>query len=267
MGITSKSEHRTNAARRPGVYMHRSFRSVPVSAVNAGLGVAMALLLSLAAYAGREDLARAHQDLVTWFLSAAGVTAELPARQAEIFPGFLQAPVPPVPVPASDDVEEPMRFTAILGALFLLLLSKRNTISRGFFYFLLLLVIAGAAALTALPGMHLNAESLTQMWLRTELPVWLVMPWFAALLFLVMNPDWRAGVAWMMLVMGWIYFSSALREAFVLGVMHFTGLLFFPALWFLFGFLFDLVIVLVAYSVSLHWANAHVWGQRKEMVA
>ena len=268
MGVlNNKSERGPNVPRRGVIYPHRSFRALPLNPVSLALGIALAALLSMLAWGERHDLARAHQEVTAWFLDVVGLTEQWAPRTATIFPAFLQAPSPAVAVPVSSDVREPMRFTAILGSLFLLLLTKRNTIARGFFYFLLLLLVAGALVLTVFSHIHLNAESVTEMWLRTEFPVWVLMPWFAAFLFLVMNPDWRAGLAWMLLVLTWVFVTSALREAFAIGVMHFTGILFFPVLWFLFGFLFDLLIVLVAYSVSLHWANAHVWGRRKEMTA
>lgn len=256
-----------NAPRRRIIYPHRSFRAVPLNPVSIALGVALALLCTMLAFVNRHELASAHQATATWFLSLADLNDMPLDHQAEVFPRFLNAPVPPVSVPASDSVGDTMRFMSILGALFLLIVSKRNTVARGFFYFLLLLLVVGALVLAGFPSIYINAETITQIWLRTAFPVWIIMPWFCAFLFLLVNPDWRTGLGWMALVLVWIFATSALREAFTIALMHYTGILFFPILWLLFGFLFDLLVVLVAYSVSLHWANAHIWGQRKEMTA
>jgi hypothetical protein len=253
--------------RREVIYLHRSFRHLRFDPLAAFCAFALAATLSFGVISQAQTLVDLHQHLVTLFTQLAGVTAGGESAPAVIFPGSLQTEAAPVHVPASPAVGDWMRFPAIAAAAALLYFSRRNTIARGFFYFLIVLLLGGIAALTLFPQLHINAESVTQIWLRSALPIWLLMPWFAAFLFVVINPAWRTGLLWTVGVLLHLFWTSALRQAFLLAVMHYTGILFFPLLWFLFGFLFDMLILLVVYSLSLHHATQELWGRRQEAFA
>ena len=253
--------------RREAIYTHRSFRFLPVERAAMFAAVCVALILSCFVITEGQSLVNAHQQLVNWFTQLAGVAQGESTIATPIFPVLLPAQVPPVTVPHSPEVSDPMRAAALIAAVALLFASRRNTITRGFFYFLLILLLAGTVALTLFPALYANAESLTQIWLRSAMPVWLLMPWFAAFLFIAMNPAWRLGIVWTLGLLLHLFWTSALRQAFLLAVMHYTGILFFPMLWFLFGFLFDILILLVVYSLSLHEATRGLWGRRQEAIA
>lgn len=253
--------------RREGIYLHRSFRSLTLDKAALVTAICLALFLSSFVLAEAQMLVNLHQRMVGWFTTLAGVAQGESTAATAIFPGLLPAQVPPVQVPASPAVPDQMRISALVVAVALLLATKRNTITRGFFYFLFILLLAGTVALTLFPGLYVNAEALTQISLRSAYPVWLLMPWFGAFLFVALNPDWRMGVLWTLGACGHIFWTSALRQAFLLAVMHYTGILLFPLLWFVFGFLFDILILLVFYSLSLNRATRGLWGNRQEVLA
>ena len=253
--------------RRELIYPHRSFRHLQFEPLAVFAGFALATLLSFGVVSQAQALTDLHQVLATAFAQMAGITEGGQPARAVVFPQMLAAETAPVVVPNSDNVTDWMRFPPIAAAVAILFLSRRNTITRGFFYFLLILLLGGTVALTLFPALHVNAESVTQIWLRSALPVWLLIPWFAAFLFIVINPAWRMGILWTLGVMAHLFWTSALRQAFLLAVMHYTGIVFFPLLWFLFGFLFDMLILLVFYSLSLHHATHELWGGRQEVAA
>ena len=252
--------------RREGIYLHRSFRALRIEPVALFTAFALALLISCLVLTEAQALVNIHQRIAIWFTAL----ADVPLGESIVTPIFsdlLPAHVPPVEVPGSAAVTDAMRIPALAVALVLLIASARNTITRGFFYFLFILLLAGTAALTLLPNLYVNAASVTQISLRSAYPIWLLMPWFASFLFVAVNPDWRMGVGWTLAALLHIFWTSALRQAFLLVVMHYTGVLLFPLLWFVFGFLFDILILLVFYSLSLHRAASGLWGKRQEVIA
>lgn len=253
--------------RREAIYPHRSFRHLQFDPLATFAGFALATLLSFGVVSAAQPLTDFHQQLVSWFTALAGVADGEIGASASVFPNLLRAEVPPVTIPTSSAVPDTLRVPALVAAVVLLLVSRGNNITRGFFYFLLILLIGGVVALALFPHLHVNAEAVTQIWLRSALPVWLLMPWFASFLFVVINPAWRMGIAWTLGVMTHLYWTSALRQAFLLAVMHYTGIVFFPLVWFLFGFLFDMLILLVFYSLALHHATQNLWGGRREAIA
>ena len=102
-----------------------------------------------------------------------------------------------------------------------------------------------------------------QIWLRGEFLVWLLLPWVSALLFILTMPSVAAGVGWALSMQAYAIFWSALRFVFCLGVLHFTGILFLPLLWFSLGILFDMVYILTFYSLALQWSMKRAMGERR----
>jgi hypothetical protein len=250
-------------ARRQVIYLHRSFRALRLNHTALFTAVCVAVLVSTFVVTEGQTLVNLHQRLAIWFTQLAGVAQGESESAAPVFPDLLPAQVPPVTVPVSPAVSDAMRVPALAVALLLLLATARNTITRGFFYFLLILLLAGTVALTLFPGLYVSAESVTQISLRSAFPIWLLMPWFASFLFIALNPDWRTGIVWTLGLLLHVFWTSALRQAFLLVVMHHTGILLFPLLWFMFGFLFDMLILLVVYSLSLNRATRGLWGNRE----
>lgn len=92
--------------------------------------------------------------------------------------------------------------------------------------------------------------------------VWLVLPWFSSALFVLLHPDLRWGVLWALLVQGYAVVWSAVRLAFGVAVIHYSGLLFVPLLWFGLGLLADNIYLLVFFSLSTRQAAGKTWGRR-----
>jgi hypothetical protein len=197
----------------------------------------MAFVLSAAVYYSGTWLLETH-DRISWFiLKYTGIpTAE--DRTIGIFPDF--GPVHIKDVPHPDDLARPLH-TGILFALALsvLILSHRKfPLARNFLVFLMILLCASAVVVLFVPSFHFDAVVYSQIWLRGEILVWLLLPWVSGLLFVM-------------------------TLAFCLGVLHYTGILFLPLLWFVLGILFDLVVVLFFYSLALHQSiNRTIGGRR-----
>ena len=108
--------------------------------------------------------------------------------------------------------------------------------------------------------MPLTSATFSLIWLRGEVLVWLLLPPVTATLFV---PIQSASKAWasMLGVQIFGFFWSAARLTFCLGVFHMTGTIFLPVLWFCLGVLADLLYIVVAYSIAVHYAASR-WGRR-----
>jgi hypothetical protein len=124
-------------------------------------------------------------------------------------------------------------------------------------------VVLSAVAAVASPSTQYTPVLFSQIWLRGEVLVWLLLPWVTAMLFVPIQPSWPKVFAWMLGVQVYGFLWSAVRLAFCLGIIALTGALLVPVLWFIFGMLADLVYVAVAYSIVVHQAS-NQWGERKQ---
>ena len=92
--------------------------------------------------------------------------------------------------------------------------------------------------------------------------VWLILPWVLLLLFVIPQPNLLRGLLWVAFLQAYGFLFSAVRMVFVLGMLHYTGLIFMPPLWFLLGTMSDLLFVLFFYSLSIHRSSGELWGVR-----
>ena len=92
--------------------------------------------------------------------------------------------------------------------------------------------------------------------------MWLLLPWFSAGLLVVLQPTVWPGLIWAVLMQAYGFLWSAIRLAFCLGVLHFSGLLFMPLLWFTLGLLADVLYIVVFLSLSTRVAGLRAWGRR-----
>ncbi len=181
----------------------------------------------------------------------------------DVFPYLGAAAAPDVPVPHHRT--HPLR-TAVSFAICvfaLIVIHRRIPLSRNFIIFLLILLCAAGAVIVFHPSFYFDAPMFEQIWLRGEVLVWLILPWISAFLFILTLPSATTGVAWALLVQIYAIAWSAVRLAFCLGVLHYTGVLFLPLLWFCLGLLFDLIYILVFYSLALHLSIKKAEGFRK----
>lgn len=183
-------------------------------------------------------------------------------EEVAVFPGLEPGKAPLVPVPAFAQVSGEARLGLILGIVVLLVMTGRILLFRNLGNFLIVLLGVSAVGNGIFDTFRLDARVFGQIWLRQELLVWMLMPFAGVLLFLLPQPRLRMGLAWMALAQTYGFLFSVLRFVFCLGMLHYTGLLFMPVLWFALGTLSDLLYLLLFFSMSVHQASGHLWGIR-----
>jgi len=248
--------------RREFIYPHRSVRSFPISPWRVFAALSMAFVLSAAVFYSGTRLLDAH-NRITWFILKYTSVPTAGERTIEVFPGL--GPVTVKDVPLKEDRKSPLRtgilFAAALSAL--IFSHRRFPLGRNFVVFLMILLCASGIVVLFVPSFYFDAVMFAQIWLRGEVLVWLLLPWVSALLFVLTLPSMASGFLWGVLVECYVVAWSALRLAFCLGVLHYTGILFLPLLWFVLGILFDLVIVLFFYSLALERSIKRTMGGRR----
>lgn len=252
----------TNYMRRDFIYPHRSVRSFPISRARLFTALGMTILINSAtAYFG-SFLLTVHSQVSEFILRCTGIPIK-GLRSVEIFPhlGSVLALDIPFPHPQAFPLRTSLLF--ILSVAVLILIHRSIPLSRNFIVFLIILLCATRAVIFFNPSFYIDSAMYEQMWLRGEVLVWFLLPWVAAFLFVLTLPSIAGGVAWGLMLQIYAILWSALRLAFCLGVLHYTGILFVPLLWFCLGLLFDLVYVLVFYSLALHSSMKKVAGGRE----
>ncbi len=249
------------AMRREYIYSHRSVRLFPVSRVRLCGAVGLAALLSAAIAWLSVPLLSAHGQISRYILRQSGVQV-LGESTVEVFPHLGPATAPRILFP--DDRAHILRTGLLIAASVVILITLHRSVplARNFVVFLLILVCAAGAVVVFNPSFHFDSIMYAQIWLRGEILVWLILPWVSAFLFILTVPSLSAGVAWALLLQVYAVAWSAVRLAFCLGVLHYTGIVFLPLLWFCLGVLFDVVYILVFYSLALRQSIAHVMGER-----
>lgn len=248
--------------RRAYIYPHRSVRSFPLSRRRLLTAVVMASFLSATVVYFGSSLLAAHNRF-SWFILDLTRIPSGGLRLLEVFPflGTATAPAIPVPHHRTNTLRTGISFAACVMAL--IVIHRRVPLGRNFIVFLLILMCAAGAVIVFNPSFYFDSTMFELIWLRGEILVWIILPWVSALLFVLTLPSAATGVAWALLVQIYAVAWSAVRLAFCLGVLHFTGILFLPLLWFCLGLLFDLVYILVFYSLALHFSIKRTGGLRK----
>jgi len=236
--------------RRLYIYPHRSVRSFPVSRIRVLTALLTAVTISFLILYLATPLLEVHGRVSTFLLDMTRIPAG-PVTQIDVFPPLGPAPAADVsfPAPRAHPVRTGLIFAACLAAM--IVIHRRVPLGRNFIIFLMILLFAAAIVIVFNPSFYFDGRMYQQIWLRGEILVWILLPWVAAFLFIVTLPSLAAGVGWVLLLQVYAIVWSAIRLAFCLGVLHFTGILFLPLLWFALGILLDLVYVLVFYSLAL----------------
>ena len=248
-------------SRRAFIYPHRSVRSVPAGAARSILAGLSALALTSALVLLLTPLLEIHNKLCMAILQLSGISiiGTVPVR---LFGSLGTGPVPIIAAPelSSRPLELWLMFTA--AALVLLELWRRIPFGRSFLIFVLFLLVVAAGVIVFFPSSQFGSAEFAGMWLRSELLVWLVLPCLTAGLFILSQPTALFGVAWAVLTQVYGFLWSAIRLAFGIAVIHYTGILFTPIFWFAAGLLADVIYLVVFYSVSVQWAARSSWGKR-----
>ena len=252
---------RSLGMRRAFIYPHRSVRAVPIAKGRCVLAAFTVAALTAGVVALIHPLLVLHNQLCLALLQLSGI----PIRSVlpiELFAHIGVAPVPLVAVTAIGG--KPLQLWAFfsVGMLILLELHRLIPFARGFLVFVMTLLIMAIAVVIFHPSSQFGSYEFAGMWLRGELLVWLVLPWFSASMFVLMQPAALFGVAWAVLMQVYGFVWSSIRLALCIGIMHYSGILFIPILWFTFGLLADVIYLIVFYSVALQWAGRRSWGNR-----
>jgi hypothetical protein len=247
--------------RRVFIYPHRSVRGIRIAPLKGVLAVVTAAVLTLAMAVSMEPLLAAHNRLSLSLLNLAGIPI-LGTSQADLF-----SPLPPAPVvlvaAAGFQARSPVFWVLFAVALSIIAaLYWRIPLARSFLVFIVILLLISAAMAVFHPAGQLDSAAFSQIWMRGEVLVWLVLPWFSASAFLLTDPSVLWGVIWVLLTQTYGFIWSAVRLAFGLALMHYSGMLFAPMFWFVLGFLADVVYVIVFYSIAVQWAARRTWGSR-----
>jgi hypothetical protein len=236
---------RSGSLRRPFIYPHRSVRSIRLTPGRIFLAAVTAIVLTVLVATQHGWLVTEHNQLTRALVELAGVPVT-GVEMAPLFPGLQSAPA----VVVSSNV----------GMLVLLQVHRRVPLARGFVLFLMILLLVATAVVVFHPASQFGSVEFTQIWLRGELLVWLLLPVFSAAMFVLIHPLF--GAAWALATQLYGFLWSAVRLAFSICLIHYSGILFVPIAWFALGLLADMVYLVVSYSIAVEWASRQAWGRR-----
>jgi len=249
------------ALRRPFIYPHRSIRSVRLTGGRVFLAAVTAIVLTVIVATQQGVLVNVHNRICQTLVELAGVPVD-GVSTVDLF-APLQ-PAPAISVTASRLDGHPIRLLILFaaGMLMLLQVHRRVALARGFIIFLMILLLVATAVIVFHPASQFGSVEFTQMWLRGEVLVWMLLPWFAAGMFVLIQPLFGAG--WVLVTQIYGFLWSAVRLAFSICLIHYTGILFVPMAWFALGLLADMVYLVVFYSMAVEWATRRAWGRRTQ---
>jgi hypothetical protein len=247
--------------RRNSIYPHRSVRALPLSGVRLWAGIGLALAITILSVIYAVPIMETHSQVAAVLARWAGLPISDWAPIG-VFPGLEPASGPVLSIPSFLEVSEGARLGLVLMIVALLVVAQRFPLLRNVANFMIVLLLASAVANAVFDNFRLQSITFGQIWLRQEMLVWLILPWVLILLFVIPQPSLWRGLGWVMFLQVYGFLFSALRLVFMLGVLHYTGLLFMPPLWFLLGSLSDLLFLLFFYSLAIHQASGDLWGVR-----
>jgi hypothetical protein len=247
--------------RRNSIYPHRSIRSLPLNGTRVGAAILLSVALTATAYRFRAPVLAEHNQISAALLRLCSIPVEGSA-QVELFAPVGSSEV--VTTPVFHLSTQPVRIAVLFagGVLALLAVYRSVELARNFIVFLLVLLLSAAGVMAFSPGSEITSAEFSQVWLRGEVLVWFLLPWFSAGLLMVLQPSLWQGLIWSVLMPAYGFLWSAIRLTFCLGVLHYSGLLFMPLLWFTLGLLADVLYIVVFLSLSTRLAGLGAWGRR-----
>lgn len=257
----NSAQSNSTPSRRPFIYPHRSVRFVPLTRRRGVLAVVAALILCLVIGLNSFDIFQLHARIMAFFLNAAHIPINS-WEYTDIFPGLGPSLAADTNVPLFRQLPAAAALLFVIPFVLLLILAQKVALTRNFSLFLVFLLVCSAVSVVLDPNFRFNSREFTQIWLRNEICIWMLLPWVSVTLFVTLQPNFFKGLAWMLGLEMFAIVSSALRMAFSHAVMYYTGMLFFPILWFAVGLLSNLLYVLLFYSISVHRTSLKIWGAR-----
>ncbi len=250
---------RTGSLRRPFIYPHRSVRSIRLTPGRIFLAAVTAIVLTVLVATQHGWLVTGHNQLTRALVELAGVPVT-GVEMAPLFPGLQSAPALVVSASRLDGNPFQLLIMFAVGMLILLQVHRRIPLARGFVLFLMILLLVATGIVVFHPTSQFGSVEFTQIWLRGEVLVWLLLPTFSAALFVLIHPLF--GAAWALVTQLYGFLWSAVRLAFSICLIHYSGILFVPIAWFALGLLADMVYLVVSYSIAVEWASRRAWGRR-----
>lgn len=247
--------------RRDTIYPHRSIRSLELTPERILAAILLAVVLTFAMYVGRDRLFVEHNRIAATLLDLSGIPISGTAK-IDIFPVVGSADGAVTEIFHYQTSPRRVAILLISSIVALLIVHRRVHLARNFIVFLFILLLLAAGVMIFFQSFELQSAEFTQIWLREEVLVWLILPWFSASLFVLARPAAWTGILWALGVQIFGFVWSAVRLAFCLAMIHYSGLLFVPLLWFAFGLLADNIYLLVFFSISTHQAASKAWGKR-----
>jgi len=250
---------RSGSLRRPFIYPHRSVRSIRLTPGRIFLAAVTAIVLTVLVATQHGWLVIEHNQLTRAIVELAGVPVT-GVEMAPLFPGLQSAPAVVVSSSRLDGNPFQLLIMFAVGMLILLQVHRRIPLARGFVLFLMILLLVATAIVVFHPTSQFGSVEFTQIWLRGEVLVWLLLPTFSAAMFVLIHPLF--GAAWALVTQLYGFLWSAVRLAFSICLIHYSGILFVPIAWFALGLLADMVYLVVSYSIAVEWASRRAWGRR-----
>jgi len=247
--------------RRKLIYPHRSVRSIPLTGVRAGVAVLVALALTAGIYWFRAVLLEEHNRIASALLDISGIPSS-GSERVDIFEPIGSAEV--VTTSVFSPNQQPILVASLFAVVFiaLFLVHRKVPLARSFVVFLFVILMITAGVIFVWPDTGITSAEFSQIWLRGAVLVWFVLPWISACLLVVLQHNLALGIVWAVVMQAYGFVWSAIRLAFCLGVLHFSGLLFMPLLWFTLGLLADVLYIVVFLSLSTRVAGLRAWGRR-----
>jgi len=256
---SAKPAGRNGRMRRAFIYPHRSVRSIRLTPGRIFLAAVTAIVLTVLIATQQGRLVAEHNRISQAIVELAGVPVT-GVEMAPLFPGLEPAPASVVTSNRLDGSPWRLLILFAVAMLVLLQIHRRVPMARGFLLFLMILLLVATAVVVFHPASQFGSVEFTQIWLRGEMLVWLLLPWFSAAMFMLIHPLFGAG--WTLLTQLYGFLWSAVRLAFSICLIHYSGILFIPMVWFALGLLADMVYLVVSYSIAVEWASSRAWGRR-----
>jgi hypothetical protein len=247
--------------RRDAIYPHRSVRFLHLTAVRLLTALAFAVALTGGMYAERNRILVEHTRISNQLLRLCGIPLT-GVTTVDVFGKMAASEITITSVFHYRNDPKRVAVLFISSVIVLLAVHRRVELARNFVLFLGVLLLVAAGVMIFSQSFEIESGEFTQIWLRQEVLVWLLLPWLSSALFVLLHPDLRWGVLWALLVQGYAVVWSAVRLAFGVAVIHYSGLLFVPLLWFGLGLLADNIYLLVFFSLSIRQSAGKTWGRR-----
>jgi len=247
--------------RRTLIYPHRSVRAIRLTPGRILLTALTILALTAGVIVPRDALLSLHNRLCVTILHWSGIPV-VGVFPVKLFAQMGLASVPVVPVQSLE--ARPLEYWLMFMTTMLVLIAlhRRIPFARSLLVLLMTLLMVAVGVAIFHPSSQFGSAEFASMWLRSESLVWFVLPWFSASMFVFTQPAAVFGVGCAVLAQIYGFVWSAIRLAFCIAVMHFSGILFAPMLWFLLGLLADVIYLVVFYSLAVKFAAKRSWGKR-----